>query len=83
MGVTKDQPVYKLLHVGVPIARSSSIASVVSSDPPPCRGTLPRAIAVRDEAGRRLLDRTRALGIYDSSLIIVSSDHGTDLEPLG
>ena len=30
-----------------------------------------------------LLDRARALGIYDSSLIIVSSDHGTDLNPLG
>ena len=30
-----------------------------------------------------LLDRARALGIYDSSLIIVSSDHGTDLQPLG
>src|SRR4030095_10200725 len=30
-----------------------------------------------------LLDRARALGIYDSSLIIVSSDHGTDLTPSG
>jgi hypothetical protein len=29
-----------------------------------------------------LLDRLRALRIYDSSLIIVSSDHGTDLPPL-
>jgi hypothetical protein len=28
-----------------------------------------------------LLDRARALGIYDSSVIIVSSDHGTDLQP--
>ena len=30
-----------------------------------------------------LLNRLREVGIYDSSLIIVSSDHGTDLEPMG
>jgi hypothetical protein len=30
-----------------------------------------------------LLDRARALGIYDTSVIVVSSDHGTDQLPLG
>jgi hypothetical protein len=30
-----------------------------------------------------VLARARALGLYDNSLVIVSSDHGTDLEPRG
>jgi len=30
-----------------------------------------------------VLAKMRALNIYDNSLIIVSSDHGTDLEPRG
>ncbi len=84
MGVTKDQPVYKLLHVGVPHR-----PVIVDRE---CRFIGPTAMsrdAYREQSRcavrlvAAFLDRTRALGIYDSSLIIVSSDHGTDLEPLG
>ena len=84
MGVGHDRPVYKLLHVGVPHR-----PVVVDRD---CRfigGTAMSRQAYTEQSRcavklvGELLDRARDLGIYDSSLIIVSSDHGTDLNPLG
>ncbi len=84
MDVGGDRPVYKLLHVGVPHR-----PIVVDRD---CRflGLTDMSRQSYLEQSRcavklvgALLDRARALGIYDSSLIIVSSDHGTDLEPTG
>ncbi len=84
MGVGRDRPVYKLLHVGVPHR-----PIVVDRD---CRflGLTDMSRQSYLEQSRcavklvgALLDRASALGIYDSSLIIVSSDHGTDLQPLG
>ena len=84
MSVGRDRPVYKLLHVGVPHR-----PIVVDRD---CRfigGTAMSRQSYTEQSRcavklvGELLDRARALGIYDSSLIIVSSDHGTDLNPLG
>ncbi|HKY22375.1 MAG TPA: sulfatase-like hydrolase/transferase [Vicinamibacterales bacterium] len=84
MSVGRTQPVYKLLHVGVPHR-----PIVVDRD---CRflGVIDMSRASYTDQSRcaiklvaAVLDRARALGIYDSSLIIVSSDHGTDLQPLG
>ena len=83
MSVGRDRPVYKLLHVGVPHR-----PIVVDRD---CRfGFAEMSRDSYTEQSRcaiklvaALLDRARALGIYDSSLIIVSSDHGTDLTPSG
>ena len=84
MTVGRERPVYKLLHVGIPHR-----PIVVDRD---CRflGITPMsraAYADQSQCAIRLvvafLDRARSLGIYDSSLIIVSSDHGTDLPPLG
>ena len=84
IGTGRDRPVYKLIHVGVPHR-----PIVVNRD---CRfigGTAMSRDSYREQSRcavrlvGALLDRLRAVGIYDSSLIIVSSDHGTDLEPMG
>jgi hypothetical protein len=80
----RDRPVYKLLHVGVPhrpvvVDRNCRFIGLTDmsrqSYTEQCRCAI-RLVAT-------LLDRARALRIYDSSLIIISSDHGTDLEPVG
>jgi hypothetical protein len=84
MEVGRDRPVYKLIHVGLPHR-----PIVVDRD---CRflGLTDMSRESYTEQSRcavklvsALLDRARILGIYDSSLVIVSSDHGTDLQPLG
>src|SRR5688572_16817467 len=84
MSVSRDRPVYKLLHVGVPHR------PIVVDRNCRFRGATAMSRQAYTEQSRcavklvgELLDRARTLGIYDSSLIIVSSDHGTDLNPLG
>ena len=84
MSVGRDRPVYKFLHVGVPhrpIVVDGECRfiglTVISRE----SYTAQSRCAVKLVAA--LLDRARTLGIYDSSLIIVSSDHGTDLDPRG
>ena len=84
MTVGRDRPVYKLLHVGVPhrpIVVDRECRFIGLTDMSRQSYTEQSRCAVKLVAS--LLDRARALGIYDSSLIIVSSDHGTDLLPLG
>ncbi len=84
MTVGRERPVYKLLHVGVPhrpIVVDRECRFVGLTDMSRESYTEQSRCAVKLVAS--LLDRARALGIYDSSLIIVSSDHGTDLQPLG
>ena len=83
MAVGRDRPVYKLLHVGVPhrpvvVDRECRFIGLTAMSRQSY--TEQSRCALRLVAA--LLDRARALGIYDSSLIIVSSDHGTDLTPL-
>ncbi|HKY22374.1 MAG TPA: hypothetical protein VJM31_14260 [Vicinamibacterales bacterium] len=84
MNVGRERPVYKLIHVGIPHR-----PIVVNRE---CRflGVIPITRVTYGDQSRcalklvaALLDRARALGIYDSSLIVVSSDHGTDLPPWG
>lgn len=84
MSVGRNRPVYKLLHVGVPhrpIVVDRECRFIGLTDMSRDSYTEQSRCAVKLVA--TLLDRARALGIYDTSLIIVSSDHGTDLEPLG
>jgi hypothetical protein len=84
MTVGRDRPVYKLLHVGVPhrpIVVDRECRFIGLTDMSRQSYTEQSRCAVKLVAS--LVDRARALGIYDSSLIIVSSDHGTDLPPLG
>ena len=84
MSVGRARPVYKLLHVGVPhrpIVVDRDCRFIGMTDMSRQSYTEQSRCAVKLVAS--LLDRARALGIYDSSLIIVSSDHGTDLQPAG
>jgi hypothetical protein len=84
MSTGRERPVYKLIHVGVPhrpivVDRECRFLGVIRitrlTYGDQCRCALKLVSA--------LLDRARSLGIYDSSVIIVSSDHGTDLAPWG
>ena len=84
MTIGRERPVYKLLHIGVPhrpIVVDRECRFIGLTDMTRQSYTEQSRCAVKLVVG--LLDRARALGIYDSSLIIVSSDHGTDLEPAG
>jgi hypothetical protein len=84
MSVGRDRPVYKLVHVGVPhrpvvVDRHCRFIGGTAMSRQSYTEQSRCAVKLVGE----LLDRARTLGIYDSSLIIVSSDHGTDLNPLG
>jgi hypothetical protein len=84
MSVGRNRPVYKLLHVGVPhrpIVVDRECRFIGLTDMSREAYTEQSRCALKLVAS--LLARARALRIYDSSLIIVSSDHGTDLPPLG
>ena len=84
MSVGRNRPVYKLLHVGVPhrpIVVDRECRFIGLTDMSRQAYTEQSRCAIKLVTS--LLARARALGIYDSSLIIVSSDHGTDLPPLG
>jgi len=82
--VGRDRPVYKLLHVGVPhrpIVVDRECRFIGLTDMSRQSYTEQSRCAIKLVGA--LLDRLRALGIYDGSLVIVSSDHGTDLQPSG
>jgi len=84
MRVAHERPTYKYLHAGIPHWPVS-----VNAD---CEYIGARSLRRKnytDQARcgiRRvgaLLDRLRELGLYDSSLILISSDHGVALPPQG
>jgi Sulfatase len=77
-----EGPVYKFMHVGIPhppVTLTGGCAFIR-----PGRFTREnyagqvRCAVTRVEA---ILDRLRELGLYDSSLIVISSDHGVRLAP--
>ena len=84
MSATTRSPCLRALHVGVRTAPSSSIVNAASSA---LTGMSKESYTEQSRCAIKLvaalLDRVRALGIYDSSLIIVSSDHGTNFQPAG
>ena len=73
-----DGPLYKFIHVGIPPlpvvlnADCDFIGAVRSPDRVAYRGQARCAVT----KAAAILDRLRALGLYDSSLIVISSDHG-------
>lgn len=84
MHVAHDRPSYKYLHAGIPHWPVS-----VNAD---CEYIGPRSLRrpnYTDQARcgiRRVgafLDKLRELGLYDSSLVLISSDHGVALPPQG
>ena len=84
MRVAHDRPSYKYLHVGIPHWPVS-----VNADCEYIGARSLRRPNYTDQARcgiRRVgafLDKLRALGLYDSSLILISSDHGVALPPVG
>ena len=84
VNVSREAPVYKLLHLIIPHAPVVLDADCVFVDVrqfsrTTYRGQARCAVKLLAE----FLDRLRQAGIYDRSLIIVSSDHGNGLEPRG
>ena len=82
--IVTDEPLYKYVHVGIP-----HLPLAVDAD---CTFTGVGRRVTRERykdqarcAVRRvtaLFDRLRELGVYDSSLILISSDHGLGFTPL-
>ena len=84
MRVGHDHPAYKYLHIGIPHWPVS-----VNADCEYIGARSLRRPNYTDQARcglRRVgafLDKLRELGLYDSSLIVISSDHGVALPPQG
>jgi hypothetical protein len=84
MTVRREQPIYKVVHVGVPhrpvvVDRECGFIGVKRVT----RETYAEQARCAVRLVTAFLDRLRALGIYDGSLIVISSDHGTGLRPRG
>jgi hypothetical protein len=75
-------PVYKFLHVGIPHQPAALNADCAFTGLKPFRrdnyARQARCGIRRIEA---FLDRLRQMGLYDSSLIVISSDHGMRFPP--
>jgi hypothetical protein len=73
-----DGPLYKFMHVGIPHlpvvlnANCEFIGAVRSPDRVEYRGQARCAVT----KATAILERLKELGLYDSSLIVISSDHG-------
>ena len=84
MRVTHDDPTYKYIHVAIPhwpvsVDANCEYIGAQSLRRPNYTGQSRCAVRRVGE----LLDRLRELGLYDNSLIVVSSDHGVALPPEG
>ena len=82
VNVSRDAPVYKLLHVGLPhrpvvVDGDCSFVGATAYSQSAFRGQARCSVKLLVE----FLDRLRQAGIYDNSLIVVSSDHGTGQWP--
>ena len=80
--VNREQPVYKFLHVGIPHQPVVLDASCefIGVNRFTRDGFLGQATCAANLV-TRLLDRLRTLGVYDDSVIVLSSDHGIGIPP--
>ena len=82
MRIGRGRPVYKLLHVGVPHRPVVLDAECRFIDLTPfSAGAYTGQSRCALMLVADLLDRLRSFGIYDQSLIVLSSDHGTSWGP--
>ena len=82
--VAHDRPTYKYVHVGIPhwpVSVDADCKYIGARSLRRPNYTDQSRCAVRRVG--ELLDKLRELGLYDSSLIVVSSDHGVALSPEG
>ena len=82
--VGHDRPTYKYLHIGIPhwpvsVDRDCNYIGAKSLRRP---NYIDQARCGIRRVGA-FLDKLRELGLYDSSLIVISSDHGVALPPEG
>lgn len=79
---TTDEPVYKFIHVGIP-----HLPVAVGAD---CEFTGVARISRERYKGQAkcaltrvtaILDRLKEIGVYDNTLVVVSSDHGLGFAP--
>ena len=80
--VARDRPVYKFLHVGIPhlpvvLDDRCQFVGVVR----PTRENYTGQARCAINLVTRLLERLRELGVYDRSVIVLSSDHGVYMRP--
>ncbi len=82
MSVGRDAPVFKIIHVGIPHL------PVVVDERCAWIGVQPEQRSAYIDQTRcavvmleGLIDRLRALGLYDSMSIVVAADHGTSFQP--
>jgi Sulfatase len=73
-----DGPLYKFMHVGIPhlpvvLNANCEFIGAVRSPDRPAYGGQARCAVTKVTA---ILDRLKELRLYDSSLIVISSDHG-------
>jgi hypothetical protein len=81
--VRVDEPLYKFIHVGIPhmpiaVDRDCQFTGVRRATRERYKGQA-RCAVMRVAA---ILDRLQQLGVYDSSLIVIASDHGVGLAPV-
>ena len=77
-----DQPVYKFLHVGIPHLPVALNAKCEFIGPGRfSRESYGGQVRCAVRRVEEFLDRLRELNLYDSSLIVISSDHGVRLAP--
>jgi hypothetical protein len=82
--VGRDRPLYKYVHVGIPhwpvtLDADCNYIGINRASRKLYTGQARCAVRRMSE----FMDRLRALGIYDSSLIVISSDHGIAIRPDG
>jgi len=82
MTVAADEPIYKFIHVGIPhmpvvVDAQCQYTGVVALNRESFRGQARCGVA-RVAA---FLNRLREIGVYDNSLIVISSDHGISFPP--
>ena len=82
MEVARNRPVFKMIHLGPPhppvvVDSGCHYVGVVKTT----RETYTEQARCALSLAERILDRLRALSIYDDALIVLASDHGLGLYP--
>ena len=84
MRVGHERPTYKYLHAGIPhwpVSVNADCEYIGARSLRRPNYTAQARCGIRRVGA--LLDKLRELGLYDSSLIVISSDHGVALPPQG
>lgn len=84
MRVGHEQPTFKYLHAGIPhwpVSVNADCEYIGARSLRRPNYTAQARCGIRRVGA--LLDKLRELGLYDSSLIVISSDHGVALPPQG